>query len=102
MRHKLSAAHLRAVRGAAAHCFGDHAHGHALQPRQNVAPEVHAIERSVIAPRVGSFALLRGGRSPTALHFSRLRGIVACCAHRSDLGRASSLESRDRRAPRRL
>jgi hypothetical protein len=57
MRHKPPAAHLRAVRDARAHGFGDDMHGKPLQLRQNVAPEIHAIERPVAAPRHDGFAL---------------------------------------------
>jgi hypothetical protein len=39
--------------------LGDYAHGQALRLGQNVTPKIHAIERSVIAPRNRCFALLR-------------------------------------------
>jgi hypothetical protein len=58
MRHKLPTSHLRAMRNTRAHGLGDHSHGQALKLRQNVAPKVHAIERSVIPPRRDGFALL--------------------------------------------
>jgi len=35
----------------ASHRFGDHAHRQALQLRQNIASEIHTVERSIIAPR---------------------------------------------------
>jgi hypothetical protein len=58
MRHELPATHLRAVREARTHSLGDHADGQTLQLRQNIAPEIHVIERSIIAPRDHGFSLL--------------------------------------------
>jgi hypothetical protein len=58
MRYKPTTTHLRAVRSAAAHRFGDHAHRQTLQLRQNIAPEIDAIERPVIPPRRSGFPLL--------------------------------------------
>jgi hypothetical protein len=84
MRNDVPIAHFRPVRNARAHCLGDHAHRQALELGQNVAPEVHAIERSVIAPRNQGFALLRGRSGTAALHLGRPRRIVARCAHADD------------------
>ena len=57
MRYELAATYLRAMRDAGAHSRGDHAYRKALQLRQNVAPEIHAIERPIIAPRRSGFVL---------------------------------------------
>ena len=56
MRYKQAATHLRTVREACAHRLSDHAHRQALQLPQNIAPEVHTIRQSVIAPRDHRFA----------------------------------------------
>jgi hypothetical protein len=88
MGHKRPTAHLRAVRDARAHSLGDHAHRQALQLRQNVAPKIDAVERSVIAPRNGGFPLLRGRSGAAALGFAGGRGILAGCAQARELGRA--------------
>jgi hypothetical protein len=77
MRHKLSASHLRAVRGTRTHGLGNRAHWQALQFRQNIAPEIHAIERAIIAPRDDGFALLRSRSSAAALSFERSARILA-------------------------
>ena len=74
MRHELPTTNLRAVRNARAHGLGNDAHRYALQPRQNVALEIHPIERAIIAPRDDSFALLRGGSGTAALSFGRRAG----------------------------
>jgi hypothetical protein len=46
------------MRNTRTHGLDDDPHRQTLQLRQNVAPEIHAIERSVIPPRSNSFALL--------------------------------------------
>jgi len=48
------------IRGTRIHSLGDYANRQALQLRQNVAPEIHAIERPIITPRDRGLALLRG------------------------------------------
>jgi hypothetical protein len=58
MRHKLFAADLRGMRDARAHGLGDHAHRQPLQLRENVAPKIHTIERSITPPRRDGVALL--------------------------------------------
>jgi hypothetical protein len=75
------------MRDRRAHGFGDRPHRHALQPRQNVAPEVHAVQATVIAPRRSSFAPQRGRLGAAALSFGRRGRIVAGCAHPGDLRR---------------
>jgi hypothetical protein len=71
MRHKPSAPNFRAVRGAGAHGLGNHTDRQALQLRQNVAPEIHAFERSIIAPYDG------GGFRGSSLA-ARMAAISAC------------------------
>jgi len=95
-RHEFPAAHLRAVRDACTHRFSDHSHWQALKLRQNVAPEIHGVERSVITPPNCRFALLRGRRSTSAQGLWCSRWIVAGCAHSRDLGRPSGFEGGDR------
>lgn len=96
MRHELPATHLRAVREARSHSLSDHADGQTLQLRRNIAPENHAIERAIIAPRNDGFALLRGRSGTAAPGFGRRGRVVTSCAHRLELGWPSGLETRDR------
>ena len=76
----------------AAQRLGDHADRQALQLRQNVAPEVHAIQRP--SSRHATTALrcweAVGGSAP--LSFRRRRRIMASCAHGLDLGWPCGLE----------
>jgi hypothetical protein len=48
------------MRDTRVHGLGDYAYRYPLKPWQNVALEIHAIERPVIAPGQDDFALLRG------------------------------------------
>jgi len=102
MRHEPTASHLRSMGTAAAHSFGDYAYRQALQLRQNVASEIHTIERSVILPRGNSFALLGGCCGSAVLRLTRGSGIVARCTHGRDLRWSRGAEARDNRAPRLL
>jgi hypothetical protein len=79
---------------------GDHTHRQALQLRQNVAPEIHAIERSVIAPRDRGFALVRSRGGTAALSVAAHGWIVAGCSHGGDLCRPGGAETRDSAALR--
>ncbi|MFY9859081.1 MAG: hypothetical protein WA668_08340 [Candidatus Cybelea sp.] len=58
MRYEPAASHLRATRDTRAYGLGNHAHGQALNLGMNIALEIHAIERAIIAPRSDGFALL--------------------------------------------
>src|SRR5580692_4623812 len=92
MRRHQAASYFRPVRNAGTHGLGDHAHWQALKLRQNVAPEVHPIERSIIAPRHHGLALLTGRGGSALLSRRRRRRIVTGCAHGCDLGWTPGLE----------
>jgi len=98
MRHELAARHLRAMREARAHGPSDNAHGHTLQLRQNIAPEIDAIERPVIAPRYDGASLLRRRCGTALLRFRRRCRIVAGRAHAGDFRRPRGPEISDRSA----
>lgn len=67
MRYGMPAPGLRAVRDRRAHRVGDCPDRHALQLRQNIAPEIHAVETAVVTPYHDGFALLRGGGGAPAM-----------------------------------
>ena len=85
-RYDPTATHFQSVGTATAHRFGDHTHRQALQLRQNVAPKVHTIQRSIVAPRSKGPALLGGSAGSAALRFGRACRIVTGCTHSCDLG----------------
>jgi hypothetical protein len=57
-----------------------------------IAPEIHAIERPIVAPRGHGLALPRSRGGTAALRFRRRGGIEASCAHGGDFGRSRSIE----------
>lgn len=81
------------MRTAATQRLSDRAHRQALQLRQNVAPKIDAIERSIIAPRSKALRCFEAVLGSELLGFRRRRRIVAGCAHRCDLSRPQQQSS---------
>lgn len=92
VRNEVTTPDLRPMGAGGTHSLGNRFDRKSLQPGENIAPEIDAIERAVVTPLRNRAPLLhRRLRSPL-LRLGRVRRVVARFSHGRDLGWASRFE----------